>query len=222
MEISFLGHACFRLRGREASVIIDPYSKSLGLPTQVPSRFASDILCITHDHPSHNNAAMVGGNPKVVTRPGEYEIKGVGIRGVQAYHDDAKGERLGKVTLFAVELDDIVIAHLGDIGHGLTEAQQDQLGSIDVLLLPVGGGQSLSATQAADVANQLEPKVVIPMHYKLPGLKVELDDPEHFAKEMGIEAIDYQPKYSVSSKPASEETRVVFLEARATLAAAAV
>jgi L-ascorbate metabolism protein UlaG (beta-lactamase superfamily) len=215
MEISFLGHSCFRLRGREASVVIDPYSKGLGLPTQIPSRFGADILCVTHEHPNHNNTGMVGGNPKLIERPGEYEVKGVGIRGVAAYHDDAKGANLGKITLFAVELDDIVVVHLGDLGHPLTEAQQDQLGTIDVLLIPVGGGQSLSATQAAEVANQLEPKVVIPMHYKLPGLKIELDEPEHFAKEMGIEAIEYQPKLTLSSRPSGEDTKVVFLEARA-------
>src|SRR2546421_7923522 len=116
MELSFLGHACFRLRGRDASVVIDPYGKSLGLPTQVPSRFAADVLLITHDHPGHNNAAMVGGNPRLVASPGEYEVHGVGIRGVGAFHDDATGERFGRVTVFAVEVDDVVVVHLGDLG----------------------------------------------------------------------------------------------------------
>ena len=215
MEISFLGHACFRIRGREASVVIDPFGKSLGLPTQVPSKFAADILAITHDHPGHNNRAMVGGSPKVVESAGEYEIKGVGIRGVSAFHDDQRGARFGRMTLYAFEVDEIVVAHLGDLGHGLSEAQQDQLGAIDVLMLPIGGGNGLGAAQAAAVANQLEPKVVIPMHYKLPGMRAELDSPEHFAKEMGLEAIEYQPKLSISARPGNEEMKVVFLEARA-------
>jgi L-ascorbate metabolism protein UlaG (beta-lactamase superfamily) len=218
MEISFVGHACFRLRGRDASVVIDPYGKGLGLPMMQPSRFSADIVAITHDHPGHNNRTMVGGNPRVVEAPGEYEIHGVGIRGVQAYHDGAKGEQLGRVTMFAIEIDDLTVAHLGDLGHQLTESQQEQLGSIDVLLIPVGGGQALTATEAAAVANQLEPKVVIPMHYRLPGLKPALDDPTHFAKEMGIQAIEYQPKLSLSGKPSGDESKVVFLEARATSA----
>lgn len=215
MEISFVGHSCFRLRGRDASVVIDPYGKGIGLATLVPSRFAADVLAITHDHPGHNNRAMVGGDPKVIDGPGEYEVKGVSIQGVSAFHDDEGGARLGRVTMFSITLDEVVVAHLGDLGHSLTEAQQAQLGSVDVLLLPVGGGNSLSATAAAGVANQLEAKVVIPMHYRLPGLKVELDDPQHFAAEMGIETVEFQPKLSLNSKPGSDEMKVVFLEARA-------
>src|SRR5258708_25122964 len=177
MEISFLGQAGFRLRGRDVAVVIDPCDKSLGLPTQVPSKFGADIVAVTHDHPGHNNTAMVGGNPKVIHGPGEYQVKGVGVRGVTAWHDAERGAKLGLVTIYAIEIDDIVVAHLGDLGHELTEAQQDQLGAVDVLLVPVGGGNCLSATQAAAVASQLEPKVVVPMHYKLPRLKAELDDP---------------------------------------------
>ncbi|MEA2646875.1 MAG: hypothetical protein QOE92_1958 [Chloroflexota bacterium] len=220
VEISFVGHACFRLRGREASVVIDPYGKGLGLPTLTPSKFAADILAISHDHPGHNNRAMVGGDPHVVDSPGEYEVRGVAIRGVAAYHDDARGEKLGRNVMFAVEIDEVTIAHLGDLGHSLTEGQQEQLGAVDVLLLPVGGGAALSATQAAEVANQLEPKIVVPMHYKLPGLKVSLDEPKHFAAEMGIDRIEYQPKLSLSNKPSSDEMRVVFLEARSAAGAA--
>ena len=215
MEISFVGHACFRLRGRDASVVIDPYGKGLGLTTLVPSRFSADVLAITHEHPGHNNRAMVGGDPKVIDGPDEYEVKGVSIQGVSAFHDDARGDRLGRVTMYSITIDEVVVAHLGDLGHGLSEAQQDHLGTIDVLLLPVGGGNSLSATAAAAVANQLEAKFVIPMHYKLPGLKVDLDDPQHFASEMGIENVEFQPKLSLNSKPSGDEMKVVFLEARA-------
>ncbi|MFN2464988.1 MAG: MBL fold metallo-hydrolase [Candidatus Dormibacteria bacterium] len=214
MEISFVGHSCFRLRGRDASVVIDPYGKGIGLTTLVPSRFAADVLAITHDHPGHNNRAMVGGDPKVISGPGEYEVKGVSVQGVAAYHDDEQGARLGRVTMYSITLDEVVIAHLGDLGHGLSEAQQDQLGTIDVLLLPVGGGNALSATQAMAVANQLEPKVVIPMHYKLPGLKLDLDEPQHFAAEMGVEQIEYQPKFSLNTRPANDDMKVVFLEPR--------
>ena len=221
MEISYLGHSCFRLRGREASVVIDPYGKSVGIPTQVPSKFAADILLITHDHPGHNNRAMVGGNPKVIEGPGEYEVKGVGVRAVAAFHDDARGTKFGRMTLFAVRIDDVVVAHLGDLGHSLDEGQQDQLGSVDVLLLPVGGGNGLSLTQAVGVANQLEPKVVIPMHYRLPGSRAEVDEPQHFAREMGIENLELQPRLALSGRPSHDEMRVIFLEARAVAAVGA-
>lgn len=215
MEISFVGHACFRLRGREASVVIDPYGKGMGLTTPVPSKFAADVLVISHEHPGHNNRAVVGGDPFVVTTPGEYEVHGVSVRGVAAYHDEEAGAKLGNVTLFAITIDEVVVAHLGDLGHGLSEAQQEQLGSIDVLLVPVGGGTALSATAAAAVANQIEPKIVVPMHYKLPGLKAALDEPKHFAQEMGIQQIEYLPKLVLNSKPSGDETKVIFLEARA-------
>ncbi|HXA42283.1 MAG TPA: MBL fold metallo-hydrolase [Candidatus Solibacter sp.] len=218
MEISFVGHACFRLRGREASVVIDPYGKGLGLTTLVPSKFGADVLAITHDHPGHSNRAMVGGDPFVITAPGEYEVKGVGVRGVAAYHDNESGAKLGSVTLFAITVDEVVVAHLGDLGHGLSEAQQEQLGTVDVLLVPVGGGTALSASEAAEVANQLEPRIVIPMHYKLPGLKVALDEPKHFAAEMGIQQFEYQPKLVLNARPSGDETKVVFLEARASAA----
>jgi len=219
LEISFVGHSCFRLRGREASVVTDPYGKGLGLTTLIPSRFAADVLCISHDHPGHNNARMVGGDPRTLTSPGEYEVKGIGVRGVSAHHDDEGGARLGAVTLFAITIDEITVAHLGDLGHPLTEAQQEKLGSVDVLLLPVGGGASLGATAAIAVLNQVEPRIVIPMHYQLPGLKVPLDAPSHFAAEMGIPAVEYQPKLTLNSRPAGDEMKVVFLEARSATAA---
>src|SRR3981081_2443478 len=193
MEISFVGHACFRLRGREASVVIDPYGKGLGLTTLVPSKFSADALALPHDPPGHNNRAMVGGNPFVITTPGEYEVKGISVRGISAFHDDDGGDRLGRPSIFAIHIDEAVVAHLGALGHSLTEAQQEQLGSVDVLLVPVGGGAALSATAAAAVANQLEPRIVIPMHYKLPGLKPALDEPKHFAAEMGIGTIEATP-----------------------------
>jgi L-ascorbate metabolism protein UlaG (beta-lactamase superfamily) len=215
MEISFLGHACFRLRGREAAVVVDPYGKGIGLPTQVPSRFGADILAITHDHPGHNNRAMVGGNPRLVEGPGEYEISGVSIRGVAAHHDAERGARLGRMTMFVFSVDEIIVAHLGDLGHQLTEDQLAALGPVDVLLVPVGGGNGLSATGAAAVTNQVDPKIVVPMHYRLPGLKVDLDDPQHFAREMGVEAVEFQPKLALNSRPGNDDVKVVFLEARA-------
>lgn len=219
MEISFVGHSCFRLRGRDANVVTDPYGKSMGLATLIPSRFSADLLCISHDHAGHNNIKMVGGDPKVITGPGEYEVKGVGVKAVASSHDEEGGARLGPNTMFAITIDEIVVAHVGDLGHTLTEAQQEKLGTVDVLLLPVGGGAALSATQAIAVANQIEPKIVIPMHYKLPGLKPNLDAPTHFAAEMGIPTVEYQPKLSLNSRPGNDEMRVVFLEPRAGAAA---
>src|SRR5258708_12778723 len=127
MEISFVGHACFRLRGREASVVIDPYGKGLGLTTLVPSKFGADVLAIPHDHPGHSNRAMVGGDPFVITAPGEYEVTGVGVRGVAAYHDNESGAKLGNVTLFAITVAEVVAAHHGALRLRLPAAHPPHL-----------------------------------------------------------------------------------------------
>jgi L-ascorbate metabolism protein UlaG (beta-lactamase superfamily) len=214
MEISYIGLSCFRIKGKDATVVIDPFGKTVGLQVPVPSRFVADVLLITHDHPGHGNISAVGGSPKVVDCPGEYEIKGIGIQGVAAYHDAEQGEAQGSITIFALEVDGVVVAHLGDLAHALSEEQQERLGSIDVLLVPVGGGNSLSATMAVEVINQLEPKIVIPMHYKLPELKINLDDLQHFSSEMGIPNMEFVPKLSLGAKPATEDMKVMFLEAR--------
>ena len=182
MEITWLGHACFRLKAKEATVVTDPYSKTIGL---TPPRVQADIVAVSHDHAGHNHAAGVGGNPKIISGPGEYEIRNVFITGIAAFHDGNQGKSHGKVTIYLIEMEDLVVCHLGDLGHVPTQEQVEAIGRVDVLLVPVGGGDSLNASQAAEVVGLLEPRAVIPMHYQTDGLTTTLDPITRFSKEMG-------------------------------------
>lgn len=182
MDITWLGHSCFRLRCKEATVVMDPFSKSIGLPL---SRVQADFVTISHDRPGHNNAAAVGGNPKVISGPGEYEIRNIFVTGISLYHDGEQGKTNGKVTAYLVEMDDLVVCHLGDLGHVPGQEKVEAIGHVDILLAPVGGGNALDAVQASEVVSVLEPRVVIPMHYHLPGLTMTLDTVTRFTKEMG-------------------------------------
>lgn len=211
MEITWLGHSCFRLRGRDAAIVMDPCAKETGYNMSRPT---ADLVTVSHDHPGHNNVAGVAGAPRVFQGPGEFEISDVLIIGISTFHDDEKGGRLGKNTAYVVELDDIRVCHLGDIGHVPTPEQVEELSGVDVLLLPVGGGNTIGAHAAAETVSLLEPKLVIPMHYKTPAAKAELEPLDRFLKEMGAKAAhdERQPKLSVTKSTLPEETKVHVLD----------
>jgi L-ascorbate metabolism protein UlaG (beta-lactamase superfamily) len=213
MEITWLGHSCFRLRGKDATVLTDPCAKSTGYSIGKPT---ADIVTVSHDHPAHNNVGAVAGTPRVVQGPGEFEMSGVLIMGVRTYHDSEKGEKLGKNTAFVFELDDVRVCHLGDIGHVPTPEQVEELSGVDVLLAPVGGGTTISAKAAAETVSLLEPKLVIPMHYQTPATKDDLEPLDRFLKEIGApKAIEEkQPKLSVTKSTLPHETKVMVLDYR--------
>src|SRR5579862_7798059 len=169
MDISWLGHACFQLRGKNVTLVTDPFSTQPG-PAQgeLPrlSKINAPIVTVSHNHPGHNNTAAISGDPRIVRGPGEYEISDVLITGVASYHDDKHGKERGRNTIYVIHMDDIVICHLGDLGHTLQEEQLEEVADADVLLIPIGGQNSLDATQAAEVISQVEPRIVIPMHYR--------------------------------------------------------
>src|SRR5436189_4447628 len=170
MEIFWLGHSCFQLRGKHGIVITDPFSPqqdSSSGELQQLSKLSAPIVTVSHTHPGHNNASVIGGNPRVVRGPGEYEISDVLISGVASFHDDQRGQLYGRNTIYVIHMDDLVICHLGDLGHTLQEEQLEEVADADVLLLPIGGQHSINATQAAEVISQVEPRIVIPMHYPL-------------------------------------------------------
>ena len=205
MEITWYGLSCFRLTGRgQASIITDPYTDKLGL---APLRVRGDVVTISHDSPGHNNAAGIGGRRRTLSGPGEYEIGGVFVTGIATNEDN---EALANV-LFLFDFGDVTIAHLGDMAKVPTQTQIEALEQVDVLLVPVGGGKSLNAAQAAELVSMLEPRVVIPMHYKVPGLKVELDDVDRFLKEMGVTRPEEETTLRITKSSVSEETSVVLL-----------
>ena len=210
MDIYWNGHACFRLRGREATVVTDPYDRSAGFP---PLKLSADVVTISHKHPLHSNLEAVqspAGRLRTVDGPGEYEMAGSLIEGVATYLDKQRGKELGKNTAFLIHLDDLSVCHLGALAHTLSSSQIEALKDADVLLVPVGGGTALDATSAAEVVSQLEPRIVIPMYYA-PNQPLETVD--RFCKELAVTDLTVQPRLQVTKSSLPEETRVVLLAA---------
>ena len=209
MEISWLGHSCFKLKGKQATVITDPYSPDLGYSL---GKQTARVVTVSHQHPGHSFTQGIDGNPKPVTGPGEYEISNVLIIGVAAFHDNDRGSTRGKNTIYLIEMDEVSICHLGDLGHVLTDEQVEELGDVDVLLLPVGGVSTVDAPVATEIVRQLEPKIVIPMHYKTQAIKRELEPVDRFLKEIGAHDITPQAKLSVTKSNLPLTMQVVLLE----------
>ena len=210
MTINWFGQSCFRLEAKEGSVLIDPFSKEIGLK---PPKIKDDIVMVTHGHYDHSNLEEVNPEAFVITTPGEYEKKGIAIRGISSYHDKTEGKERGLNIIYIIKAEDMTICHLGDLGQEkLTENQVDEIGDIDILLVPVGGNYTINYKEAIEVIGQIEPKIIIPMHYKIKDLKVELEGPEKFVKELGLtpEKVD---KYKISKKFLPlEEMKLVILE----------
>jgi L-ascorbate metabolism protein UlaG (beta-lactamase superfamily) len=214
MEISWLGHSCFQLRGKNVTLITDPFSPQLGYTL---GKVSAPIVTVSHNHAGHNYVEGVAGNPRVVRGPGEYEISDVLITGVASYHDNKRGQELGRNTIYVIHMDDIVICHLGDLGHTLQEEQLEEVADADVLLIPIGGHHTLNATQAAEIISQVEPRIIIPMHYRtsaLEGKRDTLDPLDKFCREMGVETITAQAKLVVTRNNMPAEAQVVILSQR--------
>jgi L-ascorbate metabolism protein UlaG (beta-lactamase superfamily) len=214
MEIFWLGHSCFQLRGKNVTLITDPFTPQQGYSL---GKINAPIVTVSHNHAGHNYVQGVGGNPRVVRGPGEYEISDVLITGVAAFHDSKRGQERGRNTIYVIHMDDLVICHLGDLGHTLQEAQLEEVADADILLIPIGGRNTINATQAAEVISQVEPRIVIPMHYRteaIAGTHPDLEPLDKFCREMGIEAVSPQPKLVVTRNSLPQETQVVILEQR--------
>ena len=209
MDISWIGHSCFRIKGSHTTVVTDPYSPDLGYSLGKPT---ASIVTVSHQHPGHSYVQGIGGKPRLVTGPGEYEIGGVLIIGIPTFHDADRGGKRGKNTVYLMEVDEVAVCHLGDLGHVLTAEQVEEMGNVDVLLLPVGGMSTINASMAAEVVRQLEPKVVVPMHYKTSKLNRELEPVERFLKEIGVKDIQPQPKLSFTKSNLPVSTQVFLLD----------
>lgn len=189
-EIRWLGHNCFRIRAREATVIMDPVGKNTGYTM---SKQTADIVTISHQHPGHTNMAQVKPEFIVIDGPGEYEVHGVFIFGTRTYHDKVKGAEQGYNTVYSMTLDGIRFTHLGDLGHQLNDEQLEVIEDTDVLFVPVGGGPLLPPTEMAEVVGMISPKLVIPMQYKTAQGDHDRGDVESYAKHLGVtmpEAVD--------------------------------
>jgi len=209
MDINWLGHSCFRIKGSQATIITDPFSPDLGYSLGKP---AARIVTISHQHPGHSYGQGVGDEPKIIAGPGEYEISDVLIVGLATFHDQERGKKRGKNTVYLIEVDEVAICHLGDLGHVLVTEDVEELGNVDVLMVPVGGVSTINAQMAAEVVRQLEPKIVIPMHYKTEALKRELEPVDRFLKEMGVKEVTSRPKLAITKSTLPLSTQVVLLD----------
>lgn len=216
MKITWYGQSFFQILTKKrkeelVKIAIDPFDEKIGL--KVPS-FEADILLITHQHHDHNNVGAIKGSPFLITGPGEYEVKKVFIQGIPSFHDDVEGKERGKNTIFTIESEGIRVCHLGDLGQKeLTPEQLEKIGDVDILMIPVGGVYTISAKEGAKIISQLEPKVVIPMHYKIPRIKINLEGLQKFLKIMGIKKPEMPSKFLIKSKDLPKEgMKIVILK----------
>jgi L-ascorbate metabolism protein UlaG (beta-lactamase superfamily) len=210
MEITWYGQTCFRLSERGlATVVADPYPPDVGLTFPRPR---ADIVTVSCDDPQCRHTSGVRGPFKLFYGPGEYEVGGVFITGIATFADGRRGASRGLNTVFTFDFGGLTVCHLGRLGHVPTQSQVENLGTVNVLLVPVGSGGSLSPARASEVISLFEPSLVVPMYYKVRGLKVSLGTLGRFLKEMGLEKVDGQQVLKVSRTSLSEETRVVVLE----------
>ncbi len=209
MDISWLGHSCFRIRGKETTIITDPYSSELGYTL---GKQTAGIVTVSHQHPGHANVQDIGGKPKTIIGPGEYEVGGVLIIGIATFHDEDNGTIRGKNTVYLMEIDEISVCHLGDLGHMLTDEQAEELENVDILLVPVGGVSTINGPVAAGVVRKLAPRVVVPMHYQTEVVKRELEPVARFLKEIGVDEVISKPKLSFNRSSLPTSTQVILLD----------
>lgn len=185
MFLSWLGQSCFRLEGKDVSLLIDPFSKEIGL--RAP-RVRDALVLVTHQHYDHANLEGVSSETMVIDGPGEYEAKEVYVHGIKSFHDNVQGTLRGLNTIYVVKLEEITLCHLGDLGQEKLDDQQlDLIGNVDVLMVPVGGKYTINYKEAVGIVGQIEPKIIVPMHYKVPGLTIDLETADKFLKEIGLE-----------------------------------
>jgi L-ascorbate metabolism protein UlaG (beta-lactamase superfamily) len=210
MDITWYGISCFRLSERGlASVVTDPFDASVGL---TPPKLKADVVTVSHDAPGHNNLKVVKGERRTITGPGEYEIGGVFITGISLAGDKNHKNGGQNDTLYVFEFEGLTVAHLGDLAYVPTQAQIENLGTVDVALVPVGGGSALGPSQAAEVISLIEPSIVVPMHFKAGKETLKLAPVSRFLSEMGISSLEPIDSLKVTKGGLSEETQVVLLK----------
>jgi L-ascorbate metabolism protein UlaG (beta-lactamase superfamily) len=190
MIITWYGQSCFSIQGEKSTLVTDPFGDKYGL--RLP-KLAADVVTVSHDHDDHNNVAAIGGaggenKPFLITDPGEYERRGIFVYGIPSFHDGQGGSERGKNIIYRIEFEGISIAHLGDLGHALEPEQREKLEGVDIVMVPVGGTYTIDGKEAAALVNDLEPRIIIPMHYDIPGLKLSkpIDDLDRFCNQIGI------------------------------------
>jgi len=201
MNITWYGQSCFKIQSKDIILITDPFDKKIGLK---PPCGAADIVTVSHDHCDHNNSKVIKGDPFIIDGAGEYEIKKIVIKGVDSYHDGKEGKERGCNVIYKIEMEGIKLCHLGDLGQSnLVNGQLEKIGEVDILFIPIGGVYTIDWKSADTIISQIEPRIIIPMHYKISGLAgdfLKLDAADKFCKEYGISSKDAASKFSVKKK----------------------
>ena len=206
MVITWYGQACFKIQSGDLVIAIDPFGKEIGL---TPPRFRADVALITHGHFDHANSDALAGEPFLITGPGEYEVKAVLVHGIETYHDRSQGAERGLNTIYRIEVEGISLLHMGDFGEEkMRDDTLEAAGDVDILMIPVGGFYTTDAPSAAKIVRQVEPAYVIPMHYKIPGVKANIEGPEKFFKEMGVSRPETGDKFTIKKKDIPEDAAV--------------
>jgi len=210
LDITWFGHSCFKINERgKISVVTDPYSAEIGL--EPSPRLRGDVVTISHNAPGHNNVESVAKHSYDLVGPGEYEIGGVFISGVAMHHIDEDGGAFPNVA-YLIRYDDLTVLHLGDLAHVPDQSTIQALGEVNAVLVPVGGGYSLKASDAAEVIALIEPNYIVPMHYALPGLKLNLDPVDKFLKEMGVSRVQEEETLRITVTSLPEQPQVVVMQ----------
>ncbi|OGG01871.1 hypothetical protein A2Z33_01320 [Candidatus Gottesmanbacteria bacterium RBG_16_52_11] len=217
MEIRYIGHSSFVIKGKSATLVTDPFDPVM-VGLKFPKHLSCDIVTVSHDHQDHNSIDQLDGKPFAVTGPGEFEIKGVGIVGIGVYHDASSGQERGKNNIYRIEIDGISVVHLGDIGHVLTAEMVDALDGVDILMIPVGGFYTVDSVKAKEIITEVEPAIIIPMHYGRPDINQkafgELSPLTQFLKEMGKDEVVPVPKLTVTKDRIPTEIQIAVLESK--------
>ncbi len=213
MEITYIGHSCFKIKGKDVSVVIDPYDPKM-IGYSIP-KLSGDIVLSTHNHGDHNHTASVTDSKIVITTAGEYEVSDTFVYGYKTYHDSKNGSERGSNIIYQILIDDFSILHLGDLGHVLSSETLEKISNVDVLLIPVGGYYTIDAKTAVNVISDIEPSIIVPMHYQTPDLKLpqKLQELKEFIDEMGMEptSIKKEDKLKLLSRSDVPEESVIYV-----------
>lgn len=214
MDITYLGHSSFKIIAnsepygvkQKVSIITDPFD-----PDMVGMKYSgveADIVTVSHDHEDHNRSDLVKGVKKVLSGPGEYEISGISFIGIASFHDGLNGKKRGRNTIFIIEAEGLRLAHLGDLGHTLSNTTLEQMGDIDILMVPVGGEYTIGPKQASEVAGKIDPCFIIPMHYQVsdlnPKVFSKLAPVDIFLKETGL-IVEKTAKFSIKKEEVTQD-----------------
>ena len=214
MEITYIAHSCFKIKGKDITLVIDPYE-----PDQTGyklPKLSADIVLVSHDHFDHNYTAGVEDTKLLINSAGEYEMQGVYVTGVPTYHDDNLGAERGNNTMYLIEIDDFTLLHCGDLGHELKPETIELLSEVDILFIPVGGKYTINPKMASNVISSIEPRVVVPMHYQTKNpnkLTKDLKPLNEFLEELGEEENGSTDKYKIGKRTElPEELEIIVIQ----------